>query len=199
MPRRPRKNIISPNTIYHIVCRGNAEKRIFRRSRDYQMLLKIIEKTKKNYPFYFFTYNFLPNHYHLEIETKTIPISKIMHQINNAYVKYFRRNYKGSGHIFQGRFFSNVVNKDSYLREVTRYIDLNAVRAGLARDPKKYKWSSFAIYCQKDYQGKLIDRERFLKYISNDVETARKVYVDFVAKGLKSKNKSVNSLGKKMD
>lgn len=198
MPRRPRKNIIAPNTIYHIVCRGNAEKKIFRRKRDYATLLKIIGKAKFKYPFYFYFYNFLPNHYHFGIEMQTISISKIMHQINNSFAKYFRRNYGSSGHVFQGRFFSQVVDKERYLWELARYIDLNAPRAGLVENPEDYPWSSFSLYCQRNYQDSLVDRERFLRHSGKDLETARISYLKFVKEGLRSKRKPSFPLDKKM-
>lgn len=185
MPRRARQNIISPGTIYHIVCRGNGERKIFWRKRDYSKLIKIIAKTKLQYPFYLYTYNLLPNHYHLEIEARAIPISKIMHQINNSYVKYFNRSYHNSGHLFQDRFFSNVVSRSRYLWEVTRYIDLNAVRAGLVKNPRDYLWSSFSVYLQKNFSNRLIDRDRFLKYGGENLEDVRISYLEFINEALK--------------
>lgn len=198
MPRKPRQDIISPNGLYHIVCRGNNQRRIFRAPRDYKKFLNILKETKKKYPFYFYSYNFLPNHYHLEIETIEVPISKIMHQINNVYVKYFRKRYGGSGHLFQERFYSSLINKDSYFWEVSCYIDLNAVRAGLVKTPEDYQWSSYSIYCQKDYDDDLIDRDRFLKYGGEDLEVSRLSYLKFVQERLKSEKELPLFIDKKM-
>lgn len=198
MPRKPRQDIISPYGLYHIVCRGNNQRRIFRAPRDYKKFLNILKETKKKYPFYFYSYNFLPNHYHLEIETIEVPISKIMHQINNVYVKYFRKRYGGSGHLFQERFYSSLINKDSYFWEVSCYIDLNAVRAGLVKTPEDYQWSSYSIYCQKDYDDDLIDRDRFLKYGGEDLEVSRLSYLKFVQERLKSEKELPLFIDKKM-
>ena len=189
MPRRARQEIIAPNTLYHIVCRGNNQRRIFRSSRDCRKFLKILEQVKKEFPFYLYSYNLIPNHYHLEIETIKTPISKIMHRINFLYVNYFHRRHKTSGHLFQDRFYSSVINKEAYLWEGSRYIDLNAVRAGLVKKPEDYPWSSYSIYCQKDYQERLIDRDRFLKYGGNNLEKSRLAYLEFVNEGLKLKKK----------
>lgn len=197
MPRKARKHIIAPNCLYHIVCRGNNQRRIFRSGRDYKKFLVILEKTKKKYPFYLYSYNLLSNHYHLEIETINIPISKIMHQINNSYAKHFRKRYGGSGHLFQERFFSGLIDKDSYFWEVSRYIDINAVRAGLVKRPEDWPWSSYLIYLEKDYDGKLIDRERFLRYGGEDLEKARQSYLKFVEEGLKSKKEPPFPLNEK--
>ena len=187
MSRKPRQEIIVPNALYHIVCRGNNKKRIFRRGKDYKKLLKIIEVTKKKYPFYFYSYNLLPNHYHLFIEIIDESISKILHQINSSFAKYFRHRYGGVGHLFQGRFFSGLIKKDSYFWAVACYVDLNAVRAGLAKKPENYRWSSYSIYNQKEYQGKLIDRDEFLRYGGKDLEKSRLSYLKFVKERLKSK------------
>lgn len=189
MPRQARKYIIAPNSLYHIVARGNNQRRIFRSSRDYRKILNILEDTKKKYPFYFYSYNLLPNHYHFEIETRKTPISKIMHQINNIYVKYFRRRYGGSGHLFQGRFFSAIVDKNSYFWALAKYIDLNAVEAGFVERPEDYPWSSCSLYCQEDYEGKLIDRERFLRHGGEDLEQSRISYLKFIDEALKDKKK----------
>jgi REP element-mobilizing transposase RayT len=193
MPRKPRKYIIAPYSLYHIVTRGNNQRRIFRSPRDYKKFLKIIEETKKKFPFYLYSLNLLSNHYHFELETKEVPISKIMHQINTSYVKYFRKRYGGSGHLFQERFFSSLINKDSYFWEVSAYIDLNAARAGLVEKPEDWPWSSYLIYIKGKKKEKLklieklIDKERFLRYGGEDLEKVRFSYLKFIEERLKSK------------
>lgn len=198
MPRKARKYSIAPNTLYHIVARGNNQRRIFRSPRDYKKLLQIIRETKKKYPFCLYSYNLLPNHYHLEIETQTTSLSKIMHQINNSYAKYFRKRYGGSGHLFQERFFSNQIDKDSYFWELNAYIDLNACQAGLVKKPEDWPWSSFHIYCQKEYKDDLIDRDRFLRHGGEDLEKSRLSYLKFIKARLKQKRKPPFPLDKKM-
>lgn len=201
MPRKARKYIIAPNNLYHIVVRGNNQRGIFRSSRDYKKFLQILQETKKKYPFYLYSYNLLPNHYHLEIETRAIPISKIMHQINNSYVKYFRKRYGGSGHLFQERFFSSLIDKDPYFWEVSAYIDLNACQAGLVKKPEDWPWSSYSIYCQEEYKEELIDRDRFLKHGDENLEKSRLSYLKFVKeklKQLKQKKKPPFPINEKM-
>jgi len=198
MARQARQNIIAPNTLYHIVCRGNNQRKIFRRTRDYQKLLKIIKETKQEHHFYLYVYSFMPNHIHLEIETQETPISKIMHRINFSYARHFHREYQTSGHLFQDRFYSSVIDKESYFWEVGRYIDLNAVRAGLVKSPEEYRWSSYSIYFQKDYNNSLIDWEKFLGYVDEDLEKARISYLEFVKEGLEGREKVSYSPPEKM-
>lgn len=187
MARKPRKYIDQPHTIFHIVCRGNNQRRIFRRPRDYKKLLNILRQVKREFPFYLYCFNLLPNHFHLLVETDKISISKIMGRINFLYAQYFNRRYHRSGHLFQDRFYSSRVDRESYFWIVGRYIDLNAVHAGLAQRPENYLWSSYPIYCEKDYEDNLIDRERFLSYIGvTNLEEARLEYMKFVQGGINS-------------
>jgi len=185
MPRKPRREILVPGGLYHVVTRGNNQRRIFRSPRDYKKFLQILKETKEKYPFYLYSYNLLSNHYHLEIETIEISVSKIMHQVNNKYAKYFRKRYGGSGHLFEGRFYCNLVLKEPYFWELAAYIDLNAVRAGLVKHPKDYQWSSYLAYFQKEYKDILVDRDRFLRYGGMDLESARLSYLEFIDEKLK--------------
>lgn len=187
MARKSRKYIDQHEVIYHIVCRGNNQKRIFLRPRDYKKLLSIIKQVKKELLFYFYSYNFLPNHFHLLIERRDASISEIMGRINFLYAIYFNRRYRRSGHVFQDRFYSSVVDKEKYFWAVGRYIDLNAVHAGLVKMPEGYHWSSFSVYCQKTYDDDLVDRDKFLSYLgATDLEQARQEYVKFVHAGIDS-------------
>jgi len=198
MPRKARENIIAPGLLYHIVCRGNNKRRIFRASRDYKKMLSILRETKKEYPFYLFAYSLMPNHYHFEIETIELPISKIMHQINNKYAKYFRHRHGGVGHLFQERYFAKAIDKDAYLWELARYIDLNAVRAKLVKKPEDYRWGSYSIYCQKEHKDNLIDRELFLSYGDEDSKKSRIFYLKFIEEGLREERESLFPIDKNM-
>jgi hypothetical protein len=129
----------------------------------------------------------MPNHYHLEIETQEVSISKIMHRINFLYAIYFRKRYKRSGHLFQDRFYSSLVDKESYFWAVARYIDLNPVKAMLVELPEEWPWGSFRFYFQEKDQDGLIDSERFLKFYDQDSISARKSYLAYIKEGLDAK------------
>lgn len=181
MTRKLREKIIAPEKTYHVVCRGINQKRIFRGARDYKKLLAIIKKAKKMYNFYLYSYNFLSNHIHLFIETKDISISKIMHYINGCYAGYFNHRNKRSGHLFQDRFYASLIDTESYFWAVSAYIDLNAVRAGLVKNPEDYPWSSYQFYFKGNFDNNLIDAERFLLLGGNgSIEELRQEYLEFV-------------------
>lgn len=188
MPRLPRKFQSAPQTLYHVTCRGNNQQKIFKFKRDRKKFLWILREVKKRLPFKLYAYSLMPNHYHLMIETIEASLSKIMHLINNTYVKYFNTKYKKRGHLFEDRFYSIVVDKESYFWELSRYIHLNAFRAGLAKRPEDYLWSSYIIYLAKNPKDDLVDREILLNWIEGkDLEEKQKAYQKFVEAGIEKK------------
>ena len=152
--------------------------------------MSIVAKAKKKFKFYFYSYNLLPNHFHLYLEVGKISISKIMHYINSHYAIYFNRRYKRVGHLFQDRFYTSLIDTEFYFWAAGSYIDLNAFRAGLCEKPENHPWSSFSIYAQKEYDGDLIDRDRFLRYGGEEkIEELRQNYLKFVKEEAKQKKR----------
>ena len=91
----------------------------------------------------------MPNHVHLVLQVVDGPaLSKAMQGLNLSYSLYYRKRYKYLGHLWQGRFKSLVIDRESYLLECGRYVELNPVRAHLARDPREYAWSSYRTYAE---------------------------------------------------
>jgi len=186
MTRKLREKVDAPGVLYHIVCRGVNKCRIFRSVRDYKKFLTVLEKAKNRFEFYLYSYNLLPNHVHFFIEVGDISVSEIMHYVNGYYAGYFNHRHKRSGHLFQDRFYSTLIDTEFYFWAVSAYIDLNAVRAGLAGRPGDYRWSSYQFYFQKDYVGGLIDRERFLMFGGEgSIEQLRLNYLEFIGEEAK--------------
>lgn len=139
----------SENCFYHITSRGDDRKKIFLNERDHEKFLEYVLLAKARYKFYVYAYCLMSNHYHLLFETAQPNISKIMHYINGSYTTYYNIKRKRSGHVFQGRFKSLVVDKDSYFQELSRYIHLNPVEAKIVEKPETYRWSSYLGYLGK--------------------------------------------------
>jgi len=89
------------------------------------------------------------NHYHVVMETPDGNLLKAMHGINSGYTGYFNRKYDRVGHLFQGRYKGILIDKESYLFEVSRYVHLNPVRAKIVEMPEQYEWSSYGGYISK--------------------------------------------------
>lgn len=163
------------NCFYHITSRGDDRKKIFLSDFDFEKFLEYVEVAKDKYNFHFYAYCLMSNHYHLFLETIHPNLSKIMQYINTAYTVYYNKKRNKTGHLFQGRYKSIMVDEDSYFLELTRYIHLNPVRAKIVELPQNYKWSSYNGYI-KHKTDKYIDYSELDSYLG--MESAN--YKDFV-------------------
>jgi putative transposase len=134
------------NCLYHITSRGDDRKKIFLSETDFKKFLEYLKVAKEKYKFYLYAYCLMTNHYHFLLETTQANLSRIMQYLNTSYAIYYNVKRKRSGHLFQGRFKSILVEADSYFSELTRYIHLNPVKAKIVDSPEKYCWSSYNAY-----------------------------------------------------
>ena len=177
MARKPR--IHFPGALYHVIARGNRRERIFRDEKDYQLYLNFLREYKDRYGFYLYAYTLLPNHVHLLIEVGQYPLSRLMQNLQFRYTRNFNIKYKKYGHLFQGRYKAILCEKDSYLLELSAYIHLNAVRAGLVKDPINYQWCSYRSYIREE-KDNLVDKNFLLAQFSEKKKVAIKEYAHFV-------------------
>lgn len=168
--------------LYHITSRGDNKKKIYISDYDYEKFLEYLLIAKDKFKFYIYSYCLMGNHYHLFIETPQANLSRIMHYMNTSYTSYYNKKKNKSGHLFQGRYKSLVVDGDSYFLELTRYIHLNPVKAKIVSLPEKYRWSSFNGYMKRKGDG-VIDREAIEQYCKINAEKYRK----FVLAGIGAK------------
>ena len=165
--------------VYHVTARGNERRKIFFSKRDYERFKEYLSEAKEKYRFILHGYVLMTNHYHLLIETPEKNLSKIMHYINSAYTTYTNVKRKRSGHLFQGRFKSIVVDKDSYLLELSRYLHLNPVRAKMVEKPEAYPYSSYRGYISAHGEGH-VTRSTILEMFNTKESEAIKRYRTFV-------------------
>lgn len=129
-----------------MTARGNERKNIYSGQTDYVKFLEYLRETKKKYGIFIHGYVLMTNHYHLLIETPEANLSRAMHHINSSYTTYINVKRKRCGHLFQGRYKSILVDRDSYLLELSRYIHLNPVRARLVQKPEDYPHSIYRAF-----------------------------------------------------
>lgn len=129
--------------IYHVTARGNDHQLIFDDDDDRATFLVVLASVVARYHVLCHAYCLMNNHYHLLLETPEANLSRAMRQLNGVYTQRFNRRHERCGHLLQGRFGAQLVDRDSYLWEVSRYIVLNPVRAGLVSHPRQWRWSSF--------------------------------------------------------
>jgi REP element-mobilizing transposase RayT len=132
-----------PGGVYHVTARGNGRQTLFVDDVDHEHFLDVLADVVAQYHLLCHAYCLMANHYHLLLETPDANLSRAMRQINGLFARYFNRRYERPGHVLQGRFHAQVVDRDAYLREACRYIVLNPVRAGLVAHPRDWAWSSY--------------------------------------------------------
>ena len=175
MGRKPRIPI--DGGVYHITSRGHNRFRLFHEDEDYKIYKDIIRKYKERFEFDLFHYCFMPNHIHLLLKiVHGHELPHLMQCLNQAYAKYYKRSYKLIGNLFQGRYVSIFVDKDSYLLECGRYIERNPLRAGMIKDPSEYKWSSCRFYTKGENDDIITTDPLYGGFDGGTVERRRKYH-----------------------
>ncbi len=153
--------ILIENVCYHIFNRGNQKQNIFLEDSDYEKFLQILKHYKKKYHFRLNAYCLMPNHFHLIIEIrKTNELAKIMQGLTQTYTVWFNNKYNKTGHLWQGRFKSMLIQKDKYLIDCLKYIELNPIRANIVSSPEDYSWSSWRERTLTKNKFNLIDQPK---------------------------------------
>lgn len=178
MPRRAR--IIPEEGAMHIMCRGNNKQYILPRDQDKLRYYILLKRYKGKNHIDILHYCIMNNHVHLIVRLNSRSlISKFMKQVNLSYSIYYRKNHDYCGHVWQGRFKSNLVDTDIYLMRCGKYIELNPSRAGLVEDPARYLYSSYNFYVNGQPDPVLSFNPVYLE-LSTCPETRRIRYKEFV-------------------
>lgn len=136
--------VLLEKVCYHVINRGNQKQPIFLASEDYEKYLEVVKHYKKKYGFSLYAYCLMPNHVHLIIEVKNPQdLAKIMQGLTQTYAIWFNKKYQKVGRLWQGRFKSLVIEKDRYLLDCLKYVELNPLRAEIVTRPGDYLWSSW--------------------------------------------------------
>lgn len=154
-----------PGAIHHVTSRGNERKRIFRSDTDRRQFVELLGKAARRYGWLVSAWALMPKHFHIVIETpQRLTLSDGMQWLNGKYAEWFNERYKRVGHLFQGRFKSFLVEKETYLQEVVRYVALNPVRAKIVDRPENYRWSSYRATAGLDAAPSWLAIESLIPY-----------------------------------
>jgi REP element-mobilizing transposase RayT len=136
--------IEAPDLSYHVMARGNARMDIYLDDVDRVRFLSVLADVTARYHVACGAYCLMPNHYHLLLRTEEANLSRAIRQLNGVYAQWWNRRHQRVGHVLQGRFKSQVVQKRPYLLVLGRYIARNPVRRCLVSEPEDWPWSSYA-------------------------------------------------------
>lgn len=173
-----------PGALYHITSRGNGGQKIFRSDKDRLYLLELLAALTDRLHWLCHAYCLMDNHYHLIIETTEGNLSRGMRQLNGIYTQKYNWRYNKTGHVFQGRYKAIIVDKDSHLLELSRYVALNPVRAQVVEKPEDFRWSSYRVIAGIDKAPSFLQIDWLLSQFSSDRRRAQELYKEFVLKGI---------------
>ena len=174
MPRVARER--SKTGIYHIILRGVNRQTIFKDDEDRQRFFESIAKFKDESKYQLYGYCFMDTHIHALMKEEMEPISLVLKRICSSFVYWYNLKYDRTGHLFQERYKSEVVEDDPYFLTVIRYIHQNPVKAGMVKNVSDYKWSSYQEYINKPL---ITDTEFALRLFSDDKKEAIKRFEMF--------------------
>lgn len=172
-----------PGAIYHLTSRGNAHSNIYVTDADRIDFLKLLAQTCQRFGWHSYAWCLMGNHYHLVIETSEANLSRGMRHINGVYTQTFNRTHQRVGHLFQGRYKAILVEKDSYLLEVIRYVLLNPVRANMTKTAGQYPWSSYRAMISKATTPDWLERDWVLGHYGNLLSAAQEQFIKFIQDG----------------
>lgn len=143
MAPRFARSLLATYTYFHVCAKGNGGQALFLENKDRLRYLALAEKYRLRYELRCFAYCLMTNHIHLLWRAPNLSVlSKAMHGLHLAYVIYFNRRHERTGHLFQDRFSSWVIETEAHLLATKEYIENNPVKAGMAKTKKEYRWSS---------------------------------------------------------
>ena len=173
--------------VYHLTSRGNARQKVFFSDEDRQLFLDTLAQVVSRYGWICHAYCLMANHYHLLVETPKANLSIGMRQLNGIYTQSFNRQHKRVGHLFQGRFKAILVEKESYLLELSRYIVLNPVRVKGGAEMGAWKWSSYRATAGLASVPEFLSIDWLLEQFGRNRLSAQKRYRAFVREGLENR------------
>lgn len=170
--------------LYHITSRGDRREDIYYGESDRWAWLDLFGRVCDRFNWICHAYCQMTNHYHMVVETPEGNLSQGMRQLNGVYTQYVNRTHRRVGHVFQGRYKAILVEKDSYLLELARYVVLNPVRAGIVKQPGAWPWSSYRATVGRTTAPQWLQSDWVLGQFSRQRKRAVEKYVEFVRAGV---------------
>ena len=177
MAREARKK--SRSGIYHVMLRGINHHTIFEDEEDFQKYLQTLKEYQDKLEYIIYAYCLMDNHIHLLMKEGSEELGKIFQTIGASFVYWYNWKYERRGHLFQGRYKSEIVENDEYFLTAVRYIHQNPLKAGIAEKIEDYKWSSYSEYIGKP---NICNTDICLDMLSTNREKAIELFKEYNSK-----------------
>ena len=171
-----------PDAWYHVMNRGRRGEDVFAGKKDYNAFIDLLKELVEDYNVKIAAYCLMSNHYHLLVQTPEANISRAMRHLNGVYTQRFNKSYHCDGQLFRGRFKSILVDADSYLLELLRYIHRNPLESGMVDNINKYTWSSHKAYLSGAKKWDWLHKKYILSLFSRNGGESIRRYKQFVSK-----------------
>jgi putative transposase len=171
-----------PGAWYHVMNRGRRAEAIFLGKKDYTTFIDLLKESVDLWNVRISAFCLLSNHYHLLVQTPDANLSRCMRHINGVYTQRFNRSHHVDGQLFRGRYKSILIDADSYLLELIRYIHRNPIDSGIVKDVDKYPWSSHQGYLSDAKKWDWLYKEFALSMFSDEKRLTRTRYREFVSR-----------------
>jgi REP element-mobilizing transposase RayT len=170
--------------LYHVTSRGDGREDIYFNDGDRHAWLKVLAQTCQRFNWRVQAWCQMTNHYHLLVETPEGNLSEGMRQLNGVYTQHVNRTHRRVGHVFQGRYKAVLVGRESHLLELSRYVVLNPVRAGMVADAAAWPWSSYAAMLGRELAPEWLEVDALLLMFGRHRAESVAAFVDFVRAGV---------------
>jgi putative transposase len=169
-----------PEAWYHVINRGRNHEAIFIDEVDYSAFINLLQEAGTMWKIKIAAYCLMSNHYHLLIQTPQANLDRCMRHINGIYTQRFNRRRKTDGQLFRGRYKAVLVEEDNYLLELVRYIHRNPVRAGIAKLPGNYLWSSHRGYLTDSDNWRWLQKKIIMEILDENKSSQKRSYLNFI-------------------
>ena len=167
---------------YHVMNRGRRGEDVFTGKKDYNAFIDLLKELVEDYNVKIAAYCLMSNHYHLLVQTPEANISRAMRHLNGVYTQRFNKINHCDGQLFRGRFKCILVDADSYLLELLRYIHRNPLESGMVDNINKYTWTSHKAYLSEAKKWDWLHKKYILSLFSRNGGESIKRYKQFVSK-----------------
>ena len=178
MPRKPRQ--LLDGGFYHLIARGNNRLFLFQIDGGFETFKSLLFSSKSRYSWKLSHYCLMADHFHLlgQIE-KGEELPRLMQYLLFEYSRWYRKRARYSGHLWQGRYKSPLIEQESYFLECGRYIERNPLRAGIVKHAEDDPWSSYRHYALGEVDS-LVDEDPYYAGLGLDPETRQRNYREFI-------------------
>lgn len=170
--------------LYHVTSRGDRRENIYQEDGDRELWLEIFSQVCSRFNWRCHAWCLMDNHYHIVIETIEGNLSQGMRQLNGVYTQNSNRKHGRVGHVFQGRYKAILIEKEAYLLELSRYVALNPVRAGMVNNIEDWEWSSYSAMIGKELLPEWLETDWLLSQFGSSKKEAIIAYKNFVREGI---------------